>query len=239
MKNCSKDVGTANLKFDFKIEWAARKLRGHLCLLPRDGSTELSTADARAAFFSGYNGIIAVFRIEHDGQNRDIVITANESLYSEPARLHAFSSAVYNLEEIVLGGPLISGTVCIETPWKDKVASKASFTKDSKDGPTNSATTPKSSHKPPKHTLDIPGLHLAITNLNGNSNELEFTPADVSQIQGNLEDINSESVKQFVQTIQMLKEQGISESINISVPIYVINITNVLTNGSKNSIQIE
>lgn len=230
---------TADVRFDFKIEWAARKLRGHLCLLPRDGSTRLSTSDARAAFFSGYNGIIAVYRIEQDGQNRDIIITANESLYSEPARLQVFSSAVYTLEEIVLGGQLISGEVYVETPWKDKVTSKASFTKDSKDEPTDTKVAPKLSHQPPKHAVDIPGLHLAITNLNGNSNELEFTPADISQIQGNFENINSESVKQFVQTIQMLKEHGTSESINISIPIYIINITNVLTNGSKNSIQVE
>lgn len=230
---------TANVKFDFKIEWSSRKLRGHLCLLPRDGSTRLSTSDAKSAFFSGYNGIIAIFQIEQDGQNRDIIVTANESLYSEPARLHVFSSAVYNLEEIVLGGPLIDGEICVETPWKEKVTSKTSFAKDSKDKSTDSTATPKCSHKPPKHVADVPGLHLAITNLNGNSNELEFIPADISQIQGSLEEINSESVKQFVQTIQMLKEQGISENINISIPIYVINITSVLTNGSKNSIQVE
>lgn len=231
---------TADVKFDFKIEWAFRKLRGHLCLLPKDGSPRLSTSDTKAAFFSGYNGIIAVFRVEQDGQNRDIIITANESLYSEPERFYAFSSAIHNLDEIALGGPLTHGEICVETPWKDKAASKTSPTKkDSKDKSKDTILPPKHGQKPPRHIPDIPGLHLAITNLNGNSNELEFIPPEITQLQGSLEDINSESVKQLVQTIQTLKEQGISENINITIPIYVINITSVLTNGSKNSIQVE
>lgn len=222
---------TADVKFDFKLEWSARKLTGHLCIFPKNGAAGISTSDVKAAFFSGYNGIIAVFRAKQNGQIRDIVISANENLYNEPARFHTFSGAIHNLERLMMGGALISGDIYVETPWKEKVKSKSSFTSDSKDELINTAF--------PRPILSIPGLHLAITNLNGNSNELEFVPPDISQIQGSLEDINSESVKQFINAIQFIKEQGLSENIQITIPIYIINITNVLTNGSKNSIEVE
>lgn len=81
-------------------------------------------------------------------------------------------------------------------------------------------------------------IKICIYNINGNSNEFKLLPGEVLISEGTLNDLplNEEAMNKLVHTLNELSEVTSEKNINIKIPIYIININNILTNGSKNAI---
>lgn len=81
-------------------------------------------------------------------------------------------------------------------------------------------------------------IKICIYNVNGNSNEFKLQPGEITVTEGTLADLplNEEAVNQLVYTLNRLSEAKSSENINIKIPIYIFKINNILTNGSKNTV---
>jgi hypothetical protein len=81
-------------------------------------------------------------------------------------------------------------------------------------------------------------IKICIYNVNGNSNEFKLLPGEITVSEGSLKDLplNEESLTQLVHTLNRLSETKSGENINIKIPIYIFNINNILTNGSKNTV---
>jgi hypothetical protein len=81
-------------------------------------------------------------------------------------------------------------------------------------------------------------IKICIYNINGNSNEFKLLPGEIMVSEGSLIDLplNEEAVNQLVHTLNRLSEAKSGENINIKIPIYIFNINNILTNGSKNTV---
>ena len=77
---------------------------------------------------------------------------------------------------------------------------------------------------------------LVINNINGNSNEVEFTPSDISVSRGSLGDLDEESTRKIVKMLTDVSKEG--EYIKINIPIFILNINNILSNGNKNNVSV-
>lgn len=82
------------------------------------------------------------------------------------------------------------------------------------------------------------GFELSIYNINGNSNQLSLLPADISVEKGTIGDVNEESIRKMLDSLNALKNEPLTAPAKISIPIYIINITNILSNGNNNQVRI-
>ena len=81
-------------------------------------------------------------------------------------------------------------------------------------------------------------LKLLVYNVNGNSNEVEMVPGSVSVSKGSLSDLNNEHVNKIINSVRKLEEKKPGGISRISIPIYIININNILSNGNKNNVSV-
>ena len=90
--------------------------------------------------------------------------------------------------------------------------------------------------KPEEHTLKI-----CIYNINGNSNELKLTPSDIRVSEGTLEDISldEENTKRIMEVINSLNNETLQKIACLNIPIYIININNILSNGNRNEVSVK
>ena len=77
-----------------------------------------------------------------------------------------------------------------------------------------------------------------IYNVNGNSNEVEMVPGSISVTKGSIADLNNENVNKIVDAVRKLEEKKPYGASRISIPIYIINVKNILSNGNKNNVSI-
>ncbi len=91
---------------------------------------------------------------------------------------------------------------------------------------------------PPRDTCIENTIKICIYNVNGNSNEFKLQPGEITVSEGSLKDLplDEETVNQLIYTLNRLSETKSGENINIKIPIYIFNISNILTNGSKNTV---
>ncbi|MFZ5968041.1 MAG: hypothetical protein ACOYVK_12835 [Bacillota bacterium] len=82
-------------------------------------------------------------------------------------------------------------------------------------------------------------VNLYINNLCGNYNEVSFCPPDISMTEGNLMDLNEDSICKILDVISNIPKDELKNMPAITVPIYIFNINNVLSSGNKNEITIE
>lgn len=89
-----------------------------------------------------------------------------------------------------------------------------------------------------KDACEENAIKICIYNINGNSNEFKLLPGEVLISEGSLSDLplNEEAMNKLVQTLNGLSELTPGKNINIKIPIYIFNINNILTNGSKNTV---
>jgi len=98
--------------------------------------------------------------------------------------------------------------------------------------------------KPPKDWCDCKREHeivfkLYIYNTCGNNNEVKVCHPQVTTSNGNVDDIKDGFIVNIAQAIEELVSKCKGTIDKLTVPIYVINVNNVLTSGSKNEICIE
>lgn len=93
----------------------------------------------------------------------------------------------------------------------------------------------KACHK----TEDI--LKICIYNINGNSNEIKLTPSDIKISEGTLEDINidEENTRRIMDLINGINAEASHNISGIRIPIYIININNILSNGNRNEVTVK
>jgi len=80
---------------------------------------------------------------------------------------------------------------------------------------------------------------LVIYNTCGNNNELTVCPPKITTSVGCVDDIGEGFVISLADAIKDLMSSCAGRIEKITVPVYVINVNNVLTSGSKNEICIE
>jgi len=82
-------------------------------------------------------------------------------------------------------------------------------------------------------------VNLHINNLCGNNNEVSFCPPEISVTEGNLMDLNEDSIYKILDTISNIPKDELRDMPAITVPIYVFNINNILSSGNKNKTTIK
>lgn len=79
-------------------------------------------------------------------------------------------------------------------------------------------------------------IKIVINNINGNSNEVQMLPGEVCVAEGRLEDLNEETISKVIGFINELSKSDVKGIPHISIPIYIFNINNILSNGNKNTV---
>ena len=84
-------------------------------------------------------------------------------------------------------------------------------------------------------------IKLCIYNINGNSNEVKLVPGEISVSEGTLEDLDlsAENLQKITGMMDELRKREWSNGIEIKIPIYIININNILSNGNKNEVTVK
>lgn len=80
---------------------------------------------------------------------------------------------------------------------------------------------------------------LVIYNTCGNNNEIIVCPPHITTSMGNVDDVRDGFIMNLTDAIKDLISNYAGHMTKLTVPIYVINISNVLTSGNKNEICIE
>lgn len=89
----------------------------------------------------------------------------------------------------------------------------------------------KSKYKEEEKTLE---LKVSINNICGNKNDIKFTPGEISISATELEDLNKDSIKEIIDTLDNLSQETLNKITDIKIPIYIFNINNILISGKKN-----
>ncbi len=96
---------------------------------------------------------------------------------------------------------------------------------------------------PDREAEDDPGnvIKICVYNVNGNSNELMLTPGEVSVTEGSLEDIplDKEVSAKIEQVLENLPQARHRDGLVIKIPVFIININNILSNGNKNTVSLK
>lgn len=99
------------------------------------------------------------------------------------------------------------------------------------------------SGSPDREAEDDPGnvIKIFVYNVNGNSNELKLTPGEVSVTEGSLEDIplDKEVSAKIEQAVENLQKTRYRDGLVIKIPVFIININNILSNGNKNTVSLK
>lgn len=86
--------------------------------------------------------------------------------------------------------------------------------------------------------INAPIIIPHIYNVCGNSNEVQFPHADISVFKGSVDDLNDNNIRKLMDTISGLSKMELGEAAKIVIPVYIININNILTSGNKNTVDV-
>ncbi|MBS4538835.1 hypothetical protein GOQ27_10190 [Clostridium sp. D2Q-11] len=81
-----------------------------------------------------------------------------------------------------------------------------------------------------------PEIKISIVNISGNKNEIEVKSDENSLSQGQLKSINKECIDKIIDTLDSLSKETLDKLPEITIPIYIFNMNNILTSGKKNEI---
>lgn len=84
-------------------------------------------------------------------------------------------------------------------------------------------------------------IKIYVYNVNGNSNELRLVPGEASISEGSLKDIplSEEISDRIAQALNNINERQPGSEFVIKIPVFIININNVLSNGNKNAVTLK
>jgi hypothetical protein len=80
---------------------------------------------------------------------------------------------------------------------------------------------------------------LIIHNICGNNNEIKICPPQITTSMGCLDDIKDGLAVSLTEIVKDLMSDCAGTIGKLTIPVYVININNVLTSGNKNEICVE
>lgn len=85
-----------------------------------------------------------------------------------------------------------------------------------------------------KKETDRSEIIININNICGDKNDIKLNPGEISISEEELMELSKDSIKKVIDTIKHISEESLENIPNITIPIYIFNINNILTSGKKN-----